>query len=67
MEKNKYRIENMEKKYRIGNIEKTKYRQHNNIEKRDEQIRNVVSAHVYTDNDDISQFLNSISQFLLIN
>ena len=37
------------------------------IKKRDEQIRNVVSAHVYTDNDDISQFLNSISQFLLIN
>ena len=48
-------------------MEKTKYRQHNNIEKRDQkdkkQIRNVVSAHVYTDNDDISQFLNSISQF----
>jgi hypothetical protein len=37
-----------------------------NIRKRDEQIRRVVSAYVYSDNDDITQFLNSISQLLLI-
>ena len=36
------------------------------IKKRDEQIKKVVSSYVNSDNDDIIQFLNSISQLLLI-
>ncbi len=59
----KYGKKILQKRQNIDNIIISK----KEIKKRDEQTRNVVSANVYTDNDDISQFLKSISQFLLIN